>query len=184
MGDKAILFNTHIDVANLDKHRYDSLHFTVALNHAETLEHLVMRVLAFSLVPDGIPHFTKHPNSTDTPDIYTESYEANYGFWINIGMPEIKQLKRASKSAEHVIIFMLKDRKWLEDNQLQLIGLSNLTIISLSREFISELSYSLDRSIHWSVVLDGKKLSVSDQHQFYSTEIDDFHSVEEEELLH
>ena len=184
MADKSIVFKTQVELANLDRHKYENMRFTIALNPLESIEHLVMRILALSVMPDIPLSFSKKGANKDTPDLMLKNEIDDFDFWVEVGQPDVERVKKASHKANHVVVVTERDSNWMQENLDPILRLSNINLIAIEHDFIEALSNSIEKSIKWSVVLEGNKLSISNQQQFFSTHVTDYHSSDEPTVFH
>ena len=166
MADKTSIHKVRIDLSNIDQHRYEQLCFTAARGSKESYEHLIMRLLAYSMVPESRLAFGNGVNGADTglglsPDVMVKDYDDHYIYWIDVGFPQVERIKKASALADHVIVFSINNSQWVADNQNDLLQWSNVQLILFDEAMLTQLASELGRSIHWSLVVDGEKIGVS-----------------------
>lgn len=184
MADKSILFNTQVHLSNIDRHQYQNMRFKISLNPFESVRHMLLRIIAKSIFPHIPLSFTKRGANNSRPDLQSKNVSGDYEFWIDVGKPDHKRIKRASNLSEHVIIIAENDDKWCADNFNQIMLLDNINIIMIDPKFVASLANELTRSIKWSVVLEGDKISISNDSHFITSNICDYHSINEPPLLH
>ena len=177
MADKTSIFKVNIDISNIDQHRYEQLCFTVARDASEDMSHLVMRLIAYAMVPEQKLSFGKGVCVGSTPDVAVKDYDDHYVYWIDIGYPAIDRIKKASRQSDNVIIFSLIDSQWLKDAHNELMTMNNVNLVLFKPDVIEKLVNNIDgRNISWSLVIDGNKLGISDNDSYVETTISRMHS--------
>ena len=171
MADKTSVFKVRIDISNIDQHRYEKLCFTVALDPKESLSHLVMRLIAYAMVPDDKLSFGHGVCVGADPDVMVKDYDDHYIYWIDIGFPTVERLRKASYQADNVIVFSLNKSPWLSEAMIDLMNLNKLHLILFQPEIIERLGKNLSRNINWSIVIDGNKIGISNNDCYVESKI-------------
>jgi uncharacterized protein YaeQ len=176
MSDKTSIFKVHIDISNIDQHRYEQLRFTVALQRQESLSHLVMRLIAYAMVPEEKLSFGQGVCTGIDPDVMVKDYDDHYIYWIDAGYPAMERIKKASHQADNVLIFSLNDSEWLTDSHNDLMNMNNTHLLLLEPPVINTLEEGIERNINWSLVIDGCKIGISDTENYVESTISRLHS--------
>ena len=177
MADKTSIFKVSIDISNIDQHRYEQLCFTVALDAKEDMSHLVMRLIAYAMVPEEKLSFGKGVCVGADPDVAVRDYDDHFIYWIDIGYPSTDRIKKASHQSDNVIIFSLNDSQWLKESQNELMTMNNVNLVLFKPDVIEKLSNNIvGRNIKWSLVIDGNKLGIADSESYVETKISRMHS--------
>jgi uncharacterized protein YaeQ len=155
----ATIYNFDIDLADADRHRYETLALRMARHPSESEEHLIARLLAYCLeYTEGIV-FSKGLADPDEPAVSVRDLTGALRVWIDIGSPDASRLNRATKAAERVVVYTHKDpTQWLR----QLAGekihrASDIEIVSFDRKLVASFVERLDRRTAMTV-------SVADRH--------------------
>lgn len=176
MADKSSIFKVKIDVSNIDQHRYEQLCFTVALDRKETINHMVMRLLAYAMVPEPNMAFGKAAQGNGEPDIIVKDYDEHIIYWIDAGFPQMNRVKKATRQSDCVLIFSVADSNWLDDYRHELMHMKNVHLILVQPELVERLSHDIERSIDWSIVIDENKLAITDNTHYMESNITRMHS--------
>ena len=157
MAETATIYNFTIDLADMDRGVYEALELRVARHPSETVEYMLVRVLAYCLeFCEGIA-LTEGVSSGDEPALLVRDLTGRVTAWIEVGMPDAARLHRGSKHAGRAAVYTHRDpRQWLA----QLAGAkihraSEIPIRAFDRGAIDELVGLSERRMSWS-------LSVSD----------------------
>ncbi len=159
MALTATLYNFDIDLADSDRHRYETLALRVARHPSESEEHLVARLLAYCLeYADGIG-FSSGLSDPDEPAVSVRDLTGVMRVWVDIGTPDASRLHRASKSAGRVAVYTHKDpAQWLRQVAGEGIHRArDIEIFSFDRTFVASLVERLARRTAMTV-------SVADRH--------------------
>ena len=84
MALKPTIYKFDIDLSDIDEGRYESLNLTVAQHPSETLERMMVRLMAYCLnVGEGLD-FTTGLSNTEEPDLLQRSLDGIILNWIEI----------------------------------------------------------------------------------------------------
>ena len=70
MALKATIYKADLNIADMDQHQYGDYQLTLALHPSETLERLMVRIVAFARYADEQLEFTKDLFETDEPALW------------------------------------------------------------------------------------------------------------------
>ena len=189
MADKTSIHKVRLDMAHIDQHRYEQLCFTMARGSKESYQHLIMRMLAYAMIPEQRLAFGSGVDGADvgygpSPDVMVKGYDDHYIYWIDVGFPKFERIKKASHQADHVMVLSINHSDWLAENQVRLLQLGNVQLVLLDEPMLNQLSGQLQRSINWSLVVDGAKLGVSTGMEYCESALNRFnHTNQAEQLL-
>src|SRR5437773_5845787 len=108
MALTATIYNFDVELADSDRHVYESLALRVARHPSESEEYLVTRVLAYALeFTDGI-EFSRGLSEPDEPAIAVRDLTGVVRAWIEIGTPDAARMHKASKAAPRVVVYTHK----------------------------------------------------------------------------
>jgi uncharacterized protein YaeQ len=109
MALNATIYNFDIDLADTDRHVYETVTLRVAQHPSESEEYLVARLLAYLLeFAEGID-FSRGVSSPDEPAIAVRDLTGALTVWIDVGTPDAERLHKASKLASRVAVYTHKD---------------------------------------------------------------------------
>ena len=157
----AIVYNFDIELADTDRHVYESLALRVARHPSESEEYLVARLLAYLLEFEEGIEFSRGVSDPDEPTIAVRDLTGAIKVWIDIGTPDAARLHKASKAADRVVVYTHKDpTQFLK----QLVGerihrADALELYTIDRALVGALVERLERRVAFS-------LSVTD-HELY-----------------
>ena len=163
MALSATVYNFDVELADGDRHVYESLALRVARHPSESPEYLVARLLAYLLeFTEGI-EFSRGVSDADEPAIAVRDLTGAIRTWIDIGTPDAARLHKASKVAARVAVYTHKDpTQFLK----QLAGerihrAETLELYAIDRALISALVERLERRLAFSLSVNDRELYLS-----------------------
>lgn len=163
MALNATIYNFDIELADTDRHVYDTLSLRVARHPSESEEYLVARVLAYLLeYKEGI-EFSRGVSDPDEPAISIRDLTGAMTVWIDIGTPDAARLHKASKAASRVAVYTHKDpAQFLRQLEGEKIHRADaLELYAIDRAFVAALVSRLERRVAFSVSVTDRDLFVS-----------------------
>lgn len=163
MALTATIYNFDVEVADTDRHVYESLTLRVARHPSESEEYLVARLLAYLLeFAEGI-EFSRGVSDPDEPTIAVRDLTGAIKTWIDIGTPDAARLHKASKAAGRVAVYTHKDpTQFLKQLAGERIYRAEaLELYAIDRALISELVARLERRVAFSLSVTDHELYVS-----------------------
>ena len=142
MAISATIYKAELNIADMDRHYYQSHEFTLAQHPSETEFRMMIRMVAFALNAHEHLQFTKGLSTDDEPDLWQKSLSDEIELWIDLGQPEEKRIRKACGRAKQVIIYTYNHRsaeQWWQQQAQQLARYKNLTVIHLNAENIESL---------------------------------------------
>ncbi len=123
MATKPTIYKCKIALADIDQGYYDNLNLTVALHPSETLERMMMRVLAYCLNAQQLPEFTKGLYEPEEPDLWVKSLDGLINLWIEVGEPTAERIKKASRKAKRVVVYTFNSKSdaWWAQTQRDVV---------------------------------------------------------------
>ena len=105
MAQTATLYNLDTQIADVDRHVYESLSLRLARHPSESAEFMITRWLAYCLeFTEGIV-FSDGVSSVDDPAVFARDLTGKLTSWIEVGMPSAERVHRGSKKADRVAIY-------------------------------------------------------------------------------
>jgi uncharacterized protein YaeQ len=163
MALTATIYNFDIELADADRHVYESLALRVARHPSESEEYLAARLLAYLLeFAEGI-EFSRGVSSPDEPAIAIRDLTGALTAWIDIGTPDADRLHKASKLAGRVAVYTHKDPtqflKQLAGKKIH--NAQALELYALDRALLSAFVLRLERRLAFSLSVSGQELYLS-----------------------
>jgi uncharacterized protein YaeQ len=163
MALTATIHTFDIELADADRHVYESLALRVARHPSETAEFLVTRVLAFALeFTDGIA-FSRGLSEPDAPAIAVRDPTGALRAWIDVGLPDAERLHRAAKAAARVAVYTHRDPALLVGRLAgaRIHRADALELYAIDRALVAALTERLERRMTFSLSVSGRDLYVT-----------------------
>ena len=163
MALTATIHNFDVELADGDRHVYESLALRVARHPSESEEYLVTRLLAYVLeYAEGI-EFSRGVSDPDEPVIAVRDLTGAITTWIDIGTPDAARLHKASKAAKRVVVYTHKDpAQFLKQLAGEKIHRAEaLELYAIDRPLIAALVARLERRVAFSLSVTDRELYLS-----------------------
>lgn len=165
MALKATVYKAELNIADMDRHYYQSHMLTLACHPSETVERMMVRLLAFALNAHERLGFTKGIGGDEEPDLWQKSLSDEIELWIDLGQPDEKRIRKACGRAKKVIIYTYSGRAatlWWEQTKSSLQRFSHLQIVHLTSESVEALGQLADRSMDLQCSIQDGQVWMSD----------------------
>ena len=159
----ATIFNFDVELADIDRHVYESLALRMARHPSESDEFFVTRLLAYLLEFEPGLAFSRGVSEPDEPSIFARDLTGAMRTWIDIGTPDAARLHKASKMAARVAVYVHKDpAQFLKQLAGQRIHNADaLELHAVERTLIAALVARLERRLAFSLSVADRELYVS-----------------------
>lgn len=138
MALNATIIKADLQVADMDRHYYQSHNLTLAQHPSETAERLMVRLLVFALHASESLTFTKGLSTEEEPDLWQKSLTGDIELWIELGQPSEKRIRKACGRAQQVIIYTYGRQHvvepWWKQIASQLNRFDNLSVLQIPPE--------------------------------------------------
>lgn len=134
MALKATIYKAELAIADMTRHYYQTHSLTLAQHPSETIERMMLRLVAFTLCAHERLIFGKGISEDAEPDLWQHDYGGNIELWIELGLPDDKLLRRAAHRAQQGMVLAYGGTvvdKWWKDAQKTARELSNLTVAAI-----------------------------------------------------
>ena len=102
MALKSTIFKAELGIADIDRGYYRDHALTIARHPSETDERMMLRLLAFALHADDALTFGRGLSTDDEPDIWQRDPTGAVQRWIEVGLPEEREVRKACGRASEV----------------------------------------------------------------------------------
>lgn len=134
MAIKSTIYKIDLQVADMDRNYYAAHNLTVARHPSETDERLMVRLIAYALYANEALTFGKGLSEDDEPDLWQKDLTGAIERWIDVGLPDEREIRKACGRAEKVAVVLYGGRvveMWWNQNSKALLKLNNLSVINL-----------------------------------------------------
>jgi uncharacterized protein YaeQ len=158
------MYKVALQVNDFNRDHYQLYPLNIALHPSETQERMLMRVLAFALNADEHLSFTKGLSSDDEPDLWQKSLSDEMEVWIELGLPDIKRIRKASGRSQRVIIYAYGSQKveqWHESLRKDLLKLNNVEIVRFDLDAVKMLLTGFQRTMSIDCMIQDSSINVT-----------------------
>jgi uncharacterized protein YaeQ len=147
---KATIFKAELQVSDTDRGHYATYPLTLARHPSETDERMMVRLLAFALDADEALAFGPGLSAEDEPDLVNRDLTGAISLWIDVGLPDDREIRKAAGRAREVKVYTYGGRAaelWWTQNREALARLRNLTVIDVPPEASQAMARMVDRTM-------------------------------------
>ena len=142
MAISATINKISLNIADMDRHYYQTHEITAAQHPSETDYRFMMRIIAFAFNASDTLAFTKGLSSEDEPDIWQKSLIDDIELWIDFGQLDDKRIRKACGRSDQVIIYTYNSGKaeiWFDQIKTKLERYKDLQVIHIIAEGVETL---------------------------------------------
>ncbi|WP_440054489.1 YaeQ family protein [Pseudoalteromonas sp. T1lg65] len=166
MALKATIIKANLSLSDMDKHVYQDINLTVAQHPSENDHRLMLRLLAFALQYRDSLKFTKGLCADDEPEAWCIDDIGDITFWLDLGLPDEKRIKKACNKAKQVVLYSYGENTqtmWWQKHQQQLKQYANLTVFSLAFDETSQLALFANKAVNLTITVQDGEVWVSNE---------------------
>ena len=160
MAQTATIYNLDIDLSDVDRGVYEKFSLCVARHPSETLEYMLMRLLAYCLeYGDGIA-LTEDVSAGDEPAVLGRDLTGRITAWIEVGMPDAARLHRGSKLAGRAAVYTHHDvgRLLSQLSATHIHRIADIPVYEFERAFIDQIAALLQRRSRLALTITEREL--------------------------
>ncbi len=142
MAISSTINKVSINIADMDRHYYQSHELTLAQHPSETNLRFMIRLIAFMASANERLYFTKGLSTDDEPDLWEKTLTDEIELWIDLGQPDEKRIRKACGRAKQVIIYTYHERKakiWWQQQNKKLQRFNNLKVYHIEAQEIDSM---------------------------------------------
>lgn len=164
MAEKATVHKAVLQIADMDRHVYADFNLTLALHPSETLERMLVRLLAFCYRAEENLNFTRGLSSVDEPDLWLKHDDGRILNWIEVGQPMPDRLKKGSSQSEKVEVFTYGRGfdVWWKTHQAPIRALPKVSLYHFSAEALGEGVKLMTKTMNLSATITDGSLFLTD----------------------
>lgn len=162
MALKPTIYKLKIALSDMDRNHYETLVLTLAQHPSETLERMMVRVLAFCINAQENPVFTKGLSAPDEPDIWAHTLDDQLLLWVDVGEPAVDRIKKASRVAERVKVYSFNSKSdaWWSQERNNFAALK-AQIFRIQWSSAQALAALVERTMDLSLTISGDSAYVA-----------------------
>jgi len=168
---KATIFKAELQVSDLDRGHFATHALTIARHPSETDQRMMVRLLAFALNAHDLLEFGRGLSAEDEPDLVQRDLTGAIQLWIEVGLPDEREVRKASGRSRAVKVYTYGGRGaalWWEQNRAALERLDNLTVVDIPEDAVQALAAMAERNMRLDCTIQEGQL-------YFSGEAASFH---------
>ena len=162
MALKPTIYKMKLALTDLDREVYNNFTLTIACHPSETLERMMVRVMAYCLnACEGI-ELCKGLSDTDEPALWAHSLDGALSLWIDVGEPNLERIKKVSRLAPDVRLYTFNSKSptWWELSSPDILRLP-ISVYRFDWEGVQALAKTVERTMDVAVTVSEGSLFVS-----------------------
>ena len=165
MTQKSTICKAALFVSDIDRGYYREHALTIARHPSETDERMMVRLLAFALHADDALQFGRGLSADDEPDLWRRDPTGVIEQWIEVGLPDERELRKACGRAREVHVLAYGGRAvelwWLAARD-RLERQDRLAVAEVPHETSRALAQLAGRSMRLQVTIQDGHIFVAD----------------------
>ena len=165
MALKSTVFKAEMQVSDLDRHHYQTYPLTLARHPSETDERMMVRLLAFALFASEGLTFGRGLSTEDEPALFEPDLTGAIRRWIDVGLPDERDLRRACGRADEVVVLCYGGRAaeiWWQQNESKLKALDKLAVLLLEAADSAALAALAGRTMRLQCTIQDGRIYLAD----------------------
>ncbi|KIA80609.1 hypothetical protein QR66_09685 [Chromobacterium piscinae] len=168
MALNATIYKATLILSDMDRGYYATHSLTLAQHPSETLERMMLRIVAFALHASDTLAFTRGLCADDEPELWQKNYSDEIELWVELGEPDEKRLKKACSRSDRVALYSYGGRAsevWWGQNENKLSRLDKLEVFRIDFEALQALAALAERSMQLTATIQDGQLWLSNDAQ-------------------
>ncbi len=164
MAIKATIFKAELQVSDMDRGHFANHSLTLARHPSETDERMMVRLLAFALDADEALEFGRGLSTEDEPDLVKRDLTGSIELWIDVGLPDEREIRKASGRADAVKVYTYGGRGaslWWSQNEAALQRLANVSVIEIPEDVTAQMTAWAERTMRVECTIQERQLWLS-----------------------
>ncbi len=173
MAISATINKVSLNIADMERHYYQTHEITAAQHPSETDFRFMMRMIAFAFNANENLSFTKGLSSEDEPEIWQKSLIDDIELWIDFGQLDDKRIRKACGRADQVIIYTYNEGKasvWWEQIKNKLDRYLNLSVFHIVVE--EDVESLVNRNMQLQCNIQDGEMYLGDDEQSFTIRLD------------
>lgn len=142
MAISATINKVSLNIADMDRHYYQSHDLIAAQHPSETDFRFMMRIIAYALNANEALTFTKGLCVDDEPEVWQKSLVGDIELWIDFGQLDEKRIRKACGRADQVVVYTYNSQKsdiWWNQIKSKLARYTNLRVLHIEAEGVEDM---------------------------------------------
>lgn len=167
MALKATIYKANLAIADMDRHVYADYALTIAQHPSETIERMMVRLLAFARYAHEELQFTQDLFEEGEPALWQKDLTGQLQLWLEVGQPSEDKVKKASARSDKVAIVTYGSSvaEWWKKNP-KIKTLSNVEVWQIAAESAQALQTVCARTMQLQLnIMEGDWVLIGDDTQ-------------------
>jgi uncharacterized protein YaeQ len=150
----ATVYHFKVELADVDRSRYETLDLRLARHPSESLRYLLTRTLAYCLChEEGIAFSKGGLGASEDPPVSVVGADGTLWAWIDVGAPSARRLHKAAKAARRVALFTHVSHALLlaEADSAPIHRREEIEVWRLEPAFLDPVCERLERKLDFSL---------------------------------
>jgi len=134
MALKSTIFKAELQLADLDRSHFADYSLTIARHPSENDQRMMIRLLAFAMFASESLAFGRGLSSEDEADLADVDLTGEIARWIDVGLPDERNIRRACGRARKVVVLAYGGRGaeiWWQQTAGKVDGQKNLQVYAV-----------------------------------------------------
>lgn len=155
MAEKPTIHKLNLTLSDMDRNVYGDYNLTIALHPSETIERMMVRILAFCYRAAENLSFARGLSAADDPELWLKHDDGRILEWIEVGQPALDRLKKASSQSIAVKVFSYGRGldMWWKTNAAAIKALPKVTIHYFDADELQALCALADKTMSLTVTI-------------------------------
>jgi uncharacterized protein YaeQ len=156
MALKSTIFKVELSIADVERGYYRDHSLRIARHPSETDERMMVRLLAFALHADEALEFGRGLSAENEPDLWQRDLTGTIERWIEVGLPDEREVRKACGRARSVDILAYGGRAvelWWEGARAKLERHEGLTVTEVPLDASRALALLAGRSMRLQITI-------------------------------
>ncbi len=166
MALKSTIYKADVSIADVDRGYYADHSLTIARHPSETDERMMVRLLAFALFAQERLEFGRGISTEGDADLWRHDLTGAIEHWIDVGLPDEREVRRACGRAERVDVVAYGGRAvalWWQAARATLERQDRLGVIEVPIEASQALARMARRTMRLHFTIQEGHVSVTDE---------------------
>lgn len=155
MAEKPTIHKLNLTLSNMDTNVYGDYNLTIALHPSETIERMMVRILAFCYRAAENLTFTRGLSATEEPALWLKHDNGTMLEWIEVGQPSPDRLKKGCSQSVSVKVFSYGRGldMWWKTNAAAITSLSKVSTHYFEADELQALCELADKTMTLTVTI-------------------------------
>jgi uncharacterized protein YaeQ len=153
---KSTIFRAEVEVSDLDRGHFATHSLTIARHPSETDARMMVRLLAFALNADEALDFGRGLSAEEEPDLVRKDLTGAIELWIDVGLPDERDIRKASGRAREVKVYAYGSRSltvWWAQNRDAFLKIRNASYYQVDDEACAALAKWAEKNMKFAVTI-------------------------------